>query len=49
MRRKLALLFGILALTVSAFAFSGDSRPQRNDCPLWGTPLCPEYPACCQK
>jgi len=49
MKRKLVLLFGVLALTVSAFAFSGDSQPRRSDCPLWGTPLCPAYPACCNK
>lgn len=40
MKRKLTLILGILALALSAFAFSGDSHPQRNDCPLWGTPLC---------
>lgn len=49
MKRKLTLILGIVALALSAFAFSGDSQPKRNDCPLWGTPLCPAYPACCNK
>jgi hypothetical protein len=49
MKRKLTLILGILALALGAFAFSGDSQPQRSDCPLWGTPLCPAYPACCNK
>jgi len=50
MKRKRMLLLGILAMAFSAFAFSGDKpQPKRSDCPLWGTPLCPAYPACCQK
>jgi hypothetical protein len=49
MKRKLALALGMLAIALSAFAFSADKQQNRSDCPLWGTPLCPAYPACCQK
>jgi hypothetical protein len=49
MKRKLTLLLGIAGLALSALAFSGDSQTKRSDCPLWGTPQCPAYPACCQK
>jgi hypothetical protein len=50
MKRKFMLILGILAVALSALAFSGDNpQPKRSDCPLWGTPLCPEYPACCNK
>ncbi len=49
MKRKLVLILGLFTLVFSAFAFSGDSQPKRSECPLWGTPLCPAYPACCAK
>ncbi len=44
MRRKLALVLGMLAIALSAFAFSADKQQNRADCPLRGTPLCPVYP-----
>jgi hypothetical protein len=50
MKRKPLSMLGILAIALSALAFSGDKpQPKRSDCPLWGTPLCPAYPACCNK
>jgi len=49
MRRKLALILGILGVTLSALALSGSKAPaDLSDCPLQGTPLCPEYPSCCK-
>jgi len=49
MKRKLILGLSVLGLTLSAMAFSG-SQPQANndECPLRGTPACPEYPSCCK-
>jgi hypothetical protein len=49
MKRKLALFMGMFAIALSAFVFSADQQPNRSDCPLRGTPLCPEHPACCTK
>jgi len=49
MKRKLALILGILGITVNALAFSGTSANIDNSvCPLKGTPDCPEYPSCCK-
>jgi len=49
MKRKLALILGILGITVSALAFTGTSSNTDNSvCPLRGTPACPEYPSCCK-
>lgn len=48
MKRKLALILGILGITVSALAFTGTTSNTDNSvCPLKGTPACPEYPSCC--
>lgn len=50
MKRKLVLLLGILGVVVSALAFTATNTTQKqNACPLWGTPDCPAYPACCNK
>lgn len=49
MKRKLMLLLGILGLTIGSLAFNGSSSQLNNsDCPLRGTPECPEYPSCCK-
>jgi len=49
MKRKLTLLLGILGITVSALAFTGSSsQVSNNECPLRGTPECPEFPSCCE-
>ncbi len=48
MKRKLALLLGILGITVGAFAFTVSTSQEQVFCPLKGTPACPEYPRCCQ-
>lgn len=49
MKRRLALIIGILGLAVSALAFTGsDSAAESSLCPLRGTPACPEYPSCCK-
>ncbi|MEK6566535.1 MAG: hypothetical protein AABZ41_07505 [Bacteroidota bacterium] len=49
MRRKLVLILTVVAMSLSALAFSGTNAQANNDgCPLRGTPACPEYPRCCK-
>lgn len=49
MKRKLALIFGIVGIAVSALAFTGTpANADSSVCPLRGTPACPEYPSCCK-
>ncbi|MBI1936916.1 MAG: hypothetical protein HYS25_02215 [Ignavibacteriales bacterium] len=49
MKRRLAIILGILATAVSIFGFTASNSTQKiSECPLRGTPECPEYPACCK-
>ncbi len=50
MKRKMGLFIGLIAIAVSSMAFSGvPAQSGQQSCPLKGTPLCPQYPACCVK
>jgi len=49
MKRKIALILAILGLTAGALSFSGTGTNRNiSECPLRGTPDCPEYPSCCK-
>ncbi len=49
MKRKIALILGILGITVNALAFTGTTSNTDNSiCPLKGTPACPGYPSGCK-
>ncbi len=49
MKRKLIMIFAALAIVTSAFAISiSSTQTDVDDCPLRGTPECPEYPSCCE-
>ena len=49
MKRKFALILGIIGIAVSALAFTGGTTSTDSSlCPLRGTPDCPEYSSCCK-
>lgn len=49
MKRRLAIILGILATAVSLLGFIASNSTQKlSECPLRGTPECPEYPYCCK-
>ncbi len=49
MKRKLLMIFAVLAIVSGAFAISASSTSTDvDDCPLRGTQECPEYQSCCK-
>lgn len=49
MKRNLLVLLALMGIALGAFAFSGSSpESDTANCPLNGTPACPEYPKCCK-
>lgn len=49
MKQILVLILSVLVIIVSSLAVTGKSANTiKSDCPLRGTPVCPEYTACCR-